>query len=73
MDLSKYLDTTELMSCTGTVTHRLTLLANGDVEVEIGAVTAVVDPRSRTVLRPRGFHVPEQIMDHASTLARGGR
>lgn len=70
MDLSPYLNSAELLSCTGSVTHRLTLLPNGQVEVEMGAVTALVDPSTRTVLRPRGYHVPDQVLDHAATLAR---
>ncbi|MFT4988061.1 MAG: hypothetical protein ACI9BK_000831 [Acidimicrobiales bacterium] len=70
MDLSEYLDSTSLLSCTGSVTHRLTLLPNGNVEIEIGAVTALVDPTTRTVIRPRGFTIPDQVLDHAATLAR---
>lgn len=72
MDISNYLDSTVLLSCTGTVTHELTLMPNGQVEIEIGSVTALVDPATRTVVRPRGFNVPDQIMDHAATLARTG-
>lgn len=70
MELSQYLNSAELLSCTGSVTHRLTLLPNGHVEVEMGAVTAVVDPSTRTVLRPRGYRVADQVLDHAATLAR---
>ena len=72
MDLSDYLDSTSLLSCTGAVTHRLTLLPNGNVEIEIGTVTALVDPTTRTVIRPRGYRVPDQLLDHAATLARTG-
>jgi len=70
MDLSPYLDSTSLLSCTGQVTHQLTLLPDGNVEIEYGNVKSLVNPATRTVLRPRGYHVPEQIMDHAATLAR---
>lgn len=70
MDISDYLASTMLLSCTGTVTHELTLLPNGQVEIEMGSVTALVDPATRTVIRPRGFQVPDQVMDHAATLAR---
>ena len=70
MDLSNYLNSAELLSCTGSVTHRLMLLPDGNVEVEIGAVKALVNPSTRTVLRPRGYSLPEQVMDHATMLAR---
>jgi hypothetical protein len=72
MDLSPYLDSAELLSCTGVVTHRLTLLVDGNVEVEIGTVTALVNPASRIVLRPRGYKIPDEVMSHAATLARTG-
>lgn len=70
MDLSKYLATTQLMDCNGRVTHTFTLLANGDVEVVTPSATVVVDPVSRSVLRPSGVRVPEQIFDQAWVLAR---
>ena len=70
MDLSNYLEQTALLSCTGAVTHQLTLLPDGNVEIEIGNVTALVNPRTRAVLRPRGYRVPDQVLDHAATLAR---
>lgn len=70
MDLSRYLDSASLLSCTGDVTHHLTLLPDGKVEITIGTVNALVDPTTRTVIRPRGYHVPDQVMDHAATLAR---
>ena len=73
MDLSDYLDSTTLLSCTGAASHRLTLLPNGQVEIDTGAVKALVDPSTRTVVRPRGFRLPDQIMDHAVTLARTDR
>ena len=58
MDLSEYLDSTSLLSCTGSVTHRLALLPNGNVEIKIGAVTALVDPTTRTVIAPTRLHYP---------------
>ena len=73
MDLSQYLDTVELLSCSGSVTHRLTLLPNGQVEVEIGAITALVNPATKSVLRPLGYTVPDHVLDHAATLARTAR
>ena len=70
MDLSDYLDSATLLSCTGSVTHELVLLPNGHVQIDMGTVKAVVNPATRTVLRPRGVRVPDQVMDHAATLAR---
>lgn len=70
MDLSNYLDSTSLLSCTGQVTHELTLLPDGNVEIRNGGVVALVNPATRTVIRPRGYAVPDQVMDHAATLAR---
>jgi len=73
MDLSHYLDSVSLLNCQGTATHQLRLLPDGRVEVEMASVTALVDPASRTVIRPPGFRVPDQVMDQAATLARMGR
>lgn len=70
MDLSKYLDSVSFLDCQGGTTHQLTLLPDGKVQIEMATVTAVVDPVSRSVLRPPGFRVPDQIMDQAVTLAR---
>lgn len=70
MDLSEYLASTQLIDCTGRVTHTLTLLPDGMVEVVTGSVTAIVDPHSKSVVRPIGVRVPHQIFDHASVLAR---
>ena len=71
MDLSKYLVSSQLLDCSGRVTHTLTLLPDGNVEVEMGATTAVVDPRARSVVRPVGVHVPGDVFDKAAVLARG--
>lgn len=70
MDLSKYLASTQLMDCNGQVTHTFTLLADGNVEVVTGRLTAVVDPVARVVIRPAGVTVPEQVFDQALVLAR---
>ena len=70
MDLSKHLASTQSMDCTGRVTHRLTLLPDGTVEVDMGAVTAVVNPATKTVIRPVGFTVPGHVLDQAGALAR---
>ncbi|MDE0178259.1 MAG: hypothetical protein OXI18_07165 [bacterium] len=70
MDLSEYLASTQLIDCTGKVTHTLTLLPDGMVEVVTGAVTAIVDPHAKSVVRPAGVRIHDQIFDHASVLAR---
>lgn len=70
MDLSKYLVSTQLMDCTGRVTHTLTLLPDGMVEVVMGSLTVVVDPSSRSVVRPVGVRVGDEVFDQASVLAR---
>ena len=70
MDLSGYLASTQLMDCTGHVTHTLTLMPDGMVEVAMGSVTVVVDPVRKLVVRPPGARVPDQVFDHAGILAR---
>lgn len=73
MDISDYLESMTLLTCTGTTSHRLTLLPSGHVEVDTGAVKAIVDPATKTVLRPRGCQLPDQVMDHAAALAYPGQ
>lgn len=68
MNLDDYLDTVELIDCSGQVTHRLTLLVDGRVRVRTGGVEAIVDPASRSVLPSsrqlgRGEYGHEQIID----------
>ncbi len=58
-----------LLDCHGHVTHRLTLLPDGKVQISTTALEIIVDPTTRVVLRPRGAHVPEQVMSCAVTLA----
>jgi hypothetical protein len=70
MDLSGFLASSQLVDCTGQVTHTLTLLPDGMVEVAMGSVTAIVNPTTRSVVRPIGFRVPDQIFDQAGILAR---
>ncbi len=70
VDLSKYLASTQMVDCTGQVTHTLTLLPDGMVEVVMGSVTAVVDPHSKSVVRPIGVRVPDMVFDQASVLVR---
>ena len=70
MDLSQYLASTQLMDCTGQVTHTLTLLPDGMVKVVKGSVTVIVDPQSRSVVRPVGARVQDQIFGEAGLLAR---
>ena len=70
MDLFEYLVSTQLMDCSGRVTHTLTLLPDGMVEVVMGSVAVVVDPMAKTVVRPAGVRVPDQVFDQAGLLAR---
>ena len=63
------LHASSLLDCHGRVTHRLTLLPDGTVQVQSGAVEVIVDPVRRMVLRPRGASLPEQVLAHAVTLA----
>ncbi|MFN3220078.1 MAG: hypothetical protein ACE367_26600 [Acidimicrobiales bacterium] len=63
---------TQLLDCNGRITHTFTLLPDGTVEVATGSVRALVDPARKVVLRPRGFHLPDQAMAHAATLAAEG-
>ena len=70
MDLSSYLASTQLWDCQGNVTHTLTLLPDGNVEVKMGSVKAVVDPTRRVVVRPSGFVVPDEVFRYAGLLAR---
>ena len=62
-----------LLDCTGQVTHTLTLLVDGTVEVHISAsgVRAVVDPASRTCLTP-GVHLHRDLFDACAQLRPGG-
>ena len=64
MDISEYLVTSELLDCAGRTTHRLTLQFDGTVEVAMGQVVAVVDPRTRAVLKPMGVRLPAQVLLH---------
>ena len=53
MDLDDLLRSTDLMDCSGHVTHRLTLRLDGNVDVTFSdGHTAVVDPRARVCLTP---------------------
>jgi hypothetical protein len=70
MDFSSHLVSTQLLDCQGRVTHTLTLLSDGTVEVALPSVTAVVDPTRRLVIRPHGFRLPEPLLDSAALLVR---
>lgn len=74
MNLDEYLDSVELIDCSGQVTHRLTLLVDGRVRVRVGDVEAVIDPVSRAVVPPsrqlgRGEYGHLQVIDMACVLA----
>ena len=62
----------QLIDCNGRVTHTLTLLPDGTVEVVAGAVRAIIDPSRKVVLRPAGVRFGDQVMSHAATLAAEG-
>ncbi len=73
MNLDDYLDTVELIDCSGRVTHRLTLLIDGRVRVRLDGVDAVVDPSTRSVSPPtrrlgRGEYGHQQVIDIACRL-----
>lgn len=70
MNFAGHLASTQLLDCTGQVTHTLTLLPNGTVEVVTPSVTATVDPTSKSILHPPRVQLPQQILDHAAALAR---
>lgn len=70
MDLSSYLSSAQRLDCQGRVTHTLTLLPDGTVRVQTSTATAVVDPRRRVVLSPRGFRIADELFDDAAALAR---
>lgn len=75
MNLDDYLDTVDLIDCSGTVTHRLTLMVDGRVRVRVGGVDSFVDPGTRTVLPPvrqlgRGEYGHQQIVEIACNLGR---
>jgi hypothetical protein len=60
---------TALLDCSGVVTHHLTLLPDGSVEIRFASgTTALVEPRSGTLLTP-GRIVPEQVLAAARSLA----
>lgn len=59
MDLGQYLETVDLIDCTGQVTHTLTLQIDGTVEIAFaGGRRAVADPATRTCTTP-GMRIPE--------------
>ena len=77
MNLDDHLAKVQLIDCRGRTTHRLTLLINRRVEIRVGEVRAVVDPRTRAVEPPSrrlgsGEYGHDQVLDIACNLARGG-
>lgn len=68
MDLDSYLQTTDLLDCSGHVTHRLTLLLDGTVQVTFaGGHRAVADPRTQTCLTP-GVTIPDTLWPQIAAL-----
>jgi len=70
VDFSDYLVSSQLLNCSGKVTHTLTLLPDGNVEVAMSAVTVVVDPVAKVVVRPPGVRVDRQVFEKAGVLAQ---
>ena len=64
-----WMEQVQLLDCNGRVTHTLTLLLDGAVEIRFaaGGHRAVVDPVRRTCLTP-GMNIHADLMDAASTL-----
>ena len=58
-----------LLDCHGRITHRLTVLPVGRVQISTSGLEILVDPTTRMVVRPRGAHVPDQVMSCAIALA----
>lgn len=70
MEIDRMLETVDVVDCTGHITHSLTLLINGTVRIDYHrGASAVIDPRTRTVLTPNRV-VPQTLMDAACALAR---
>lgn len=64
------LRSTELLDCHGRVSHRLTLLVDGNVEIVFpSGVVGLVDPHKRMCLTP-GVRVPEAMWIDVMALAR---
>ncbi len=62
----------QLLDCTGSCTHTLTLRVDGTVEVRFRAGhAALVDPAARRVLTP-GVSVHRDLLDAAAGLRPGG-
>jgi hypothetical protein len=71
MNIDQLLETVDLIDCSGNVSHTLTLLIDGTVRIDYHrGASAVVDPRTRTVLTPHRI-VPQTLIDAACALARG--
>lgn len=67
-----WMEQAKLLDCNGRVTHTLTLLLDGRVEVHIASsgVRALVDPASRTCLTP-GVHLHHDLLDACAGLRPG--
>jgi len=72
MEFADCLASTQMLDCTGQVTHTLTLLPDGMVEIVTPSITAVVDPETKMVLRPANARIADQVLDQAAVLARDG-
>ena len=66
-----WMERAELLDCTGKVSHTLTLLLDGTVEVRFASgVRAIVDPVRRCCLTP-GVVVPPGLYEAAGALRPG--
>ena len=76
MRLEDYLQSVQLMDCTGRTTHTLTLMLDGRVSVRVGAVEVVVDPVARVAMPAScrlgaGEYGHQQVIELACDLAAG--
>jgi hypothetical protein len=67
-----WMERVQLLDCQGRVSHTLTLLLDGCVEVRFAGsgVAAIVDPIHRACLTP-GVHIHDDLMDAAAGLRPG--
>lgn len=68
MDTHSYLHTVVLHDCSGTVSHTLTVLLDGHVQIDFAnGRRAVIDPTTKQNLTPQ-VPVPDALMDQAAQV-----
>lgn len=68
MDLDQYLETVDVIDCTGQVTHTLTLQIDGTVEIAFASGRrATADPATRSCTTP-GMSIPEGLWPEIMAL-----